>query len=82
MERKVEYMDKSNVNGLIYVKPGEGGSFPLLSNAELAHHMKYLGRTGGFKNPDGTSRVPTPKEVVELGWEPTSYLDQFDSTGS
>lgn len=48
-----------------------------VSSADLDHHMRYFGRTGGFKNPDGSARVPTPAEVVELGWEPISYLDQF-----
>lgn len=48
-----------------------------VSSADLEHHMRYLGRTGGFKNTDGSARVPTPNEVVEHGWEPISYLDQF-----
>jgi hypothetical protein len=51
-----------------------------VSSADIEHHMRYLGRTGGFKNPDGSARVPTPTEVVELGWEPISYLDQFKTT--
>lgn len=48
-----------------------------VSNADIEHYMRYLGRTGGFKNTDGSARVPTPTEVVELGWKPISYLDQF-----
>jgi hypothetical protein len=50
-----------------------------VSDAELAHHTRYIGRTGGFKKPDGSSRVPTPQEVVKAGWEPEGYLEQFNS---
>jgi hypothetical protein len=49
-----------------------------VSDAELAHHLRYIGRTGGFKYPDGSVRVPTPQEVVQAGWEPDSYLEQFN----
>jgi hypothetical protein len=45
----------------------------LFSARELAHHIRYLG-TSGFKNPDGSARVPTEQEVVDHGWEPQSYL--------
>ena len=48
-----------------------------MSEAHMQHHLKYIGRTGGFKNEDGTSSVPSPAEVVDLGWESRSYLEQF-----
>ena len=48
-----------------------------VSEADMQHHLKHIGRTGGFKNEDGTSRVPAPEEVVERGWEFRSYLEQF-----
>lgn len=48
-----------------------------ITAVDLDHHMRYIGRTGGFNNPDGSPRVPTPAEVVNQGWEPASYLDQF-----
>lgn len=50
-----------------------------VSDAELAHQTRYIGRTGGFKNPGGSARVSTPQEVVKAGWEPESYLEQFNS---
>lgn len=61
-----------------FTPPAQGDGF-WVSDAAMKHHMRYLGRTGGFKNDDGSPRVPTPQEVVDLGWEPTSYLDQFKS---
>lgn len=44
-----------------------------VSERSLAHHMRYIG-TPGFQNPDGSPRTPTEQEVVDLGWEPPSYL--------
>jgi hypothetical protein len=44
-----------------------------VSERELKHHMRYLG-TSGFKNADGSPRVPTEQEVVDHGFEPVSYL--------
>lgn len=48
-----------------------------VSDASMRHHLKYIGCASGFKHEDGTPRVPTPEEVVERGWEATSYLEQF-----
>ena len=44
-----------------------------ISERELKHHIRYLG-TIGFKNADGSVRVPTEQEVVDHGFEPASYL--------
>lgn len=59
---------------LTYKEPSEAIQ---VSEADMQHHRKYIGRTGGFKHEDGTPCVPSPQEVVELGWEPKSYLEQF-----
>lgn len=54
--------------------PGWVPAMPVhISERDVKHHIRYLG-TCGFANPDGSPRVPTPKEVVEHGWEPASYL--------
>lgn len=55
----------------------ESGEAFQVSDAQMQHHMKYVGRTGGFKIEDGKQCVPKPEEVVGLGWEPEAYLDQF-----
>jgi len=44
--------------------------------AVLSHYTKYLGATG-WADANGNRRVPTPQEVVALGFEPVAYLDQF-----
>jgi hypothetical protein len=51
----------------------EGEPSVQISERAIAHHLRYLGTTG-FKNLDGSSRLPTEQEVVDLGWEPESYL--------
>lgn len=43
-----------------------------ISERALAHHLRYVG--AGFKNADGSPRTPTEQEVVDLGFEPASYL--------
>lgn len=51
----------------------EDGEKFQVSERSLAHHMRYIG-TLGFQKPDGSPRTPTEQEVVDLGWEPPSYL--------
>lgn len=53
--------------------PSQTATDITVSDRELNHHFRYLGTTG-FKNADGSTRVPTPEEVVEHGLEPASYL--------
>ena len=60
---------------VVFEAPTEGDEV-WVSEASMKHHQQYIGRTGGFKNPDGSNRIPTPQEVVDLGWEPKEYLDQ------
>lgn len=72
----------SNKEKNIAFKPPTHGDAVLVSKASMQHHLHYIGRTGGFKNPDGSNRVPTPQEVVDLGWEPKEYLERFVSIKS
>ena len=49
------------------------------SDAELSHHMKYIGTAKRRNSVTGKMEnyVPTPAEVVTLGLESPGYLEQF-----